>query len=275
MRFKSVPRSPTDSIAIAGEHAFVAPRYTEAEARAAIAASLTYTEALRRLGMRAAGGNPRTLRKYAEEIWRIPTDHFDPDRARTAALRRDLTPWDEILVENSTYSRGTLKRRLLKEGFKEARCELCGQGELWNGRPMSLILDHINGVANDNRIENLRMVCPNCAATLDTHCGKLNRRVLEPRVCPHCGETFQPRFRRQRYCTRTCGQRYVRGMPHPERRKVERPPYTHLMREVNALGYLATGRRYGVSDTAIRKWLRQYERERERQSQASQLPLTD
>jgi hypothetical protein len=52
------------------------PRFTEAEAREAIAASLSYTEALRRLGMRPAGGNHRTLRKYAEEIWKIPVDHF-------------------------------------------------------------------------------------------------------------------------------------------------------------------------------------------------------
>jgi hypothetical protein len=57
--------------------------------------------------------------------------------------------------------------------------------------------------------------------------------------------------------------------------EVDRPPYTHLVREVATLGYLATGRRYGVSDNAIRKWLRQYEREHERQSQASQLPLVD
>jgi transposase-like protein len=52
-------------------------------------------------------------------------------------------------------------------------------------------------------------------------------------------------------------------VPAPERRKVERPPYTHLIREVKALGYVTTGRRYGVSDNAIRKWLRWYERERD------------
>lgn len=62
--------------------------------------------------------------------------------------------------------------------------------------------------------------------------------------------------------------RYIRGRPVPARRKVDRPPYPHLVREVNALGYLATGRRYGVSDNAIRKWLRQYERERERAQSA-------
>jgi hypothetical protein len=225
---------------------------------------LTYTEALRRLGMRAAGGNPRTLRRYAEEIWHIPVDHLDPDGVRARAPRREPAPWSTVLVENSTYSRGTLKRRLLAEGIKKACCELCGQGEIWNGRRMALILDHINGVANDNRLENLQIVCPNCSATLETHCGKANRRVLQPRDCPQCGETFQPRYGKQRYCSRNCGQRYIRGLPHPERRRVERPPYTHLVREVNALGYLGTGRRYGVSDAAIRKWLRQYELERER-----------
>ena len=48
------------------------------------------------------------------------------------------------------------------------RCELCGQTESWRGRTMALILDHVNGVPTDNRLENLRIVCPNCAATLDT-----------------------------------------------------------------------------------------------------------
>jgi hypothetical protein len=74
----------------------------------------------------------------------------------------------DILIENSSYSRASLKDRLYKEGLKKRECELCGQGEEWVGKKMSLILDHINGVNNDNRIENIRIVCPNCNATLDT-----------------------------------------------------------------------------------------------------------
>jgi bifunctional UDP-N-acetylglucosamine pyrophosphorylase/glucosamine-1-phosphate N-acetyltransferase len=199
-------------------------------------------------------------------VWHISITHLDPDHARDAALTRhrmrEKRPMAEVLVEGSSYSRGNLKRRLYADGLKERRCEVCGQDEAWRGRPMSLILDHINGVSNDNRLENLRIICPNCAATLDTHCGRLNKRKYSPRECHHCSAEFYPRARDQRYCCRRCAITAPRGRPQPERRKVERPPYTHLVREVRAMGYLATGRRYGVSDNAIRKWIRQYERER-------------
>jgi hypothetical protein len=238
------------------------PRYTEAEARAAIAASRSYAEALRRLGMRAAGGNHRTIRRYAEEVWRIPVDHFDPAAARRAGLGRPAVPLAEVLVERSTYQRSLLKERLFTEGVKARRCELCGQGETWHGRRMSLILDHVNGVHDDNRIENLRIVCANCNATLDTHCGR-NRRLPPAELdCPMCGTRFVPRARRQRYCSRACGQRApgVRS-PRPAARKVERPPYAELIAEIEALGYSDVGRKYGVSGNAIRKWRRAYEKE--------------
>lgn len=166
------------------------PRYTREEAQEAVAASLSLTEALRKLGMRPAGGNHATLKKYIR-LWRIPTDHFDPSAQQAEHLRRlganRARPLSEILVEGSDYSRGSLKRRLYAEGLKRRRCELCGQDEIWQGRRMSLILDHANGVANDNRLENLRIVCPNCAATLETHCG----RNLD-RTCPSCRRTFRP-----------------------------------------------------------------------------------
>jgi hypothetical protein len=237
--------------------------YAEEDVRAAVADSLSYAEVLRRLGLRAAGGNHRTIRKYVEEVWRIPVDHFDPQRARGSAAPARAVPLAEVLVEGSTYHRGHLKRRLLAEGFKRSACEMCGQGELWRGRRMSLVLDHINGVHDDHRLENLRILCPNCNATLDTHCGRHKTRKHHDRPCPTCGATFRPSSGGQRYCSSSCaghGERNRRAQA--ARRRVPRPAYEQLVHEIEALGYLAVGRKYGVSDNAIRKWRKAYEAER-------------
>src|SRR5262249_32721080 len=153
----------------------------------------------------------------------------------------------EILVRGPTYHRGHLKDRLYAEGVKQRRCELCGQGELWRGRQMSLILDHINGEATDNRLENLRIVCPNCAATLDTHCGKALRRPRTARACPGCGALFVAESRAQRYCSHACFAQSQAGVPQPHRRVVERPPPDRLLAEIAASSWSAVGRRYGVS----------------------------
>jgi hypothetical protein len=238
-------------------------RYTEAEARAAIAASRSWAESLRRLGFCHSGGNPATLKKRAAQ-WGVSTDHFDPHAASNEALRRrPKVPLAEILVPRSTYSRSRLKQRLYDEGLKRPVCELCGQGDCWLGRPMGLILDHINGVRDDNRFENLQIVCPNCAATLDTHCGRKNRILAEPRDCLRCGQEFKPKYVTHRYCSRECGVRAPRPPRSlPSRRKVERPPEDQLLREIEELGYLGVGRRYGVSDNAVRKWVKAYARER-------------
>lgn len=242
---------------------FVPPRYSEDEARGAIAASRSWTEALRRLGMCASGGGYLILRKYAA-TWSISTDHFDPEGASLAGLeraRRSPMPLDELLVEGRFTQSARLKERLYAAGLKQRRCELCGQGEQWQGRRMSLILDHVNGVRSDNRLENLRIVCPNCNATLDTHCGR-NATLLADRPCERCGETFRPKYRRQRYCSRACGSRWNRrGRPQLALRRVERPPYEQLVAEIEAVGYSAVGRKYGVSGTSIRKWRLAYERE--------------
>jgi hypothetical protein len=244
------------------EHVFV-PRYTETQAREAVTASQSYAEALRRLGLGSTGANWRTLLIWIER-WNISTAHFDPRALQRREVSQRPLPLEEILVEGSGYSRGHLKKRLYREGLKERRCEVCGQGETWRGRQMGLILDHINGVRDDHRIDNLRILCPNCAATLDTHCGRKNRIVWAERECLHCGDAFGPRYERQRYCSRTCGTRSpkpTRGVPAPERRRVQRPPFDQLLREIETSGYRAVGRRYGVSDNTVRKWVRQYERE--------------
>lgn len=206
--------------------------------------SRTHSETLKKLGLRAAGGNFKTLKKNIEK-YELDITHFDSANVRkekleyyrTLFIKKNLS---ECLIENSTYSRGHLKKRLYSEGLKEKKCELCGQDEIWNGGKMSLILDHINGIWNDNRIENLRIVCPNCNATLDTHCGKQKGKYKR--------DEYRKKINENKI------QHYL------SKRKVERPEYQVLIKEIDEIGYSATGRKYGVSDNAIRKWIKTYEK---------------
>ena len=215
------------------------------------------------------GGAIQGLKKYAV-LWDISVEHFDPYAAVRGSGAHPRRPLEEILVEHSTFARNHLKERLYDAGLKRPTCELCGQGEMWRGQVMGMILDHVNGVSDDNRLENLRIVCPNCAATLETHCAKTRRLVRAEQQCIRCGGLFRPKYATQRYCSRECGSRWDRaGIPRPDTRKVDRPPYPQLVREVRALGFSATARRYGVSDNAIRKWIRAYEREMDRTERAA------
>jgi hypothetical protein len=113
---------------------------------------------------------------------------------------------------------------------------------------ISLILDHINGVNNDNRLENLRIVCPNCNAGLDTFAGK-NKKISKPKKefkC-ECGNTM---FKTSKKCN------LCKGVLS---RKVERPSLEILLKDIEELGYSGTGRKYGVSDNAIKKWIKNIE----------------
>jgi hypothetical protein len=89
-------------------------------------------------------------------------------------LRKKLCviPLNKILVTNSNYSRVHLKTRLISNNFLPYICAECGNVGDWNGKPLILQIDHINGVNNDNRLENLRLLCPNCHSQTENFAGK-------------------------------------------------------------------------------------------------------
>lgn len=128
---------------------------------------------LETLGYKPSGGMYRAVGARIRQLG-LDTSHF---RGQGWAKGhrfgdRNVIPLDQILVRNSTYSSvSDLRKRLLRAGIKDARCEECGLDE-WRGRPMPLQLDHINGDHIDHRLENLRILCANCHALTDTWCGR-------------------------------------------------------------------------------------------------------
>lgn len=218
--------------------------YTEENLKIIISQVSSIKEALKMMSLRAAGGNYQTIKRYINE-YKIDISHFETstERANKMVDRFVRKPINQYLIENSDCSRNSLKSRLYKEGFLDRKCCLCGQDENWNGMKISLILDHINGVHNDNRIDNLRIVCPNCNAGLETFAGKNTKRIKKEYQC-ECGKEKSKESIRCVDCQSI------------QRRTKERPPLEQLIKEVEELGYRAVGRKYGVSDNAIRKWLK-------------------
>ena len=130
----------------------------------------SFSDCLRALGLTTNGGSSTDILKKRINELNCDITHFG-SKSKSGGSH-PIHPLDEVLVENSTYANITsLKNRLIREGRLEYKCSFCGISE-WRGLPLSLHLDHKNGINNDHRIENLRFLCPNCHSQTDTYAGK-------------------------------------------------------------------------------------------------------
>lgn len=136
---------------------------SELELRKVVMDSQSRADVFRKLGMRKSGSTFSTLNKYIKQ-YGISVTHF----VRGCQTGNQKIPLDEIMVENSTYNTNDLKKRLVFEGILKNVCSECGIHDVWNDKPIVLHLDHKNGISNDHRIENLRILCPNCHSQTET-----------------------------------------------------------------------------------------------------------
>lgn len=183
---------------------------------------------------------------------------------------KNLIPLADVLVNDSTYNNmSKLRLRLQRELGWEHRCVVCNNTE-WNGRAIPIQIDHINGDHYDNRIENLRFLCPNCHAQTDTYCGKNMKICKENKLKLEAQPKDKPKKTKENQSKHTCidcnkglKSKATRCKECDESnrinlRKVERPSHEQLIDDLQEMSMVKVGKKYGVSDNCIRKWMNQY-----------------
>lgn len=171
----------------------------------------------------------------------VPQYKFDGGQA-------PLTPLNEILVENSSYSRTKLKERLLENGMLRNECYECAGGPEWNGKSLVLQLEHKNGINNDNRLENLAILCPNCHSQTDTFSGR-NRSVIK--LCIVCQEPLKNKKSTTHQKCISKNPAYI--APGTGKFKIEWPSIDELLERLKVVNYVELGKELGVTDNTIRK----------------------
>ena len=217
----------------------------------------TYSEVEAKLGL----STPNTrLRKYIKQN-KIPMPFYlgVSVASRNSQFSRSKNITESDLCENSFRSTSAIKRFLIKTKRKKEKCEKCGWCEVrkCDGK-IPIHLHHKNGNSSDNRISNLEILCPNCHSLTPNYAGKnkksLKREALQKRrrkkynepknECLVCGKLGYGK----KYCSHSCSQLASR--------KVDRPTKKQLTNDLEKMSYTAVGRKYGVSDNTIRKWLK-------------------
>ncbi|MET2717457.1 HNH endonuclease signature motif containing protein [Streptomyces harbinensis] len=150
-------------------------RWSPEQLTEAVAAARNMGEVLDRLGVPRVGGRHTHLSRRVRELG-IDTSHFT-GRTDVPPRRARRTP-AEILVRQDSGARripgARLRRAMLRAGIED-RCSGCGIPPAWRGQPLPLEVDHRDGDRNNNRPENLRLLCPNCHAATDTYRGRGKR----------------------------------------------------------------------------------------------------
>jgi hypothetical protein len=147
-------------------------KYTEEQFIDAVKSSTSIRQVLNKLELKEAGGNYSIAKTRIKNLG-LDTSHFGGQgwsKGKKLGPRKSVKDL-LVLDRKHPYQSHKLKNRLLQEGIKIHQCECCNILE-WQGKPTPLELDHINGINYDNRLENLRLLCPNCHAQTPTYRGK-------------------------------------------------------------------------------------------------------
>jgi len=221
--------------------------FSEEELREIVSKCTSMRELCRELGYTSTGNNHKTIKTRLEK-YNISTEHFT-----CAAKGKVVRNEDNVFIANSTATQATLRRWYIKGEYSPYKCAICGQEPFWNGKELTLTLDHINGDNHDDRFENLRWICPNCDRQLSTFAGKnvnYSQSKKQVNYCIDCGKEIDLQATRCRDCFNKA-RRIVKDRPDKEQL------YQILINEKG--NFVKVGKIYNVSDNAIRKWCKNYD----------------
>lgn len=214
-------------------------KYSKEELSQIVAASNSWRDLSQRLGYNCHSGDLKLVIQKRVSEYHIDTSHFTT--ISPGAIKRTR---ENVFIENSTADQSVLRRFYLKEPIKY-ECVICGQLPIWNGKELTLILDHINGNNHDDRLENLRWVCPNCNIQLPTTNRRKNN-VTKKYYCIDCGaEVSTKNTIRCQACQAKHQSIALEDM------LVTREQLKQLIRTTP---FTQIGKQFNVSDNAIRKW---------------------
>lgn len=225
-------------------------RYTKEMLEPIVLQSKSMSEVIRLLGLKQCGGNHVHLTKKIKDFG-INNSHFLGKGWSLNQIRATRHTKEEfiekiLILDGLKWGSHDIKIKLYEFGLKEEKCEKCGQGNIWCNEKLGLELHHRNEKHNDNRIENLQILCPNCHAQENNLYKKKKNIIIKNKKIIHC-ECGAIIGRRATMCEKCWGIK---------QRKSLRPTTSQLLEDISNLGYVGTGKKYGVSDNAIRKWIK-------------------
>lgn len=137
----------------------------------------SFRQMLKEFGLKETGGNYSGMQKRCEKL-DVDTSHFTGqgwNKLGHPNFGNNIDLSKRFIKHEKRINAAKTKDILLNHKLKEYKCEICGLS-VWNDKPITLQLHHINGDGTDDRIDNLQLLCPNCHSQTDSYCKRLKIR---------------------------------------------------------------------------------------------------